>query len=1123
MRSVSPDGWLWLLGVIASGTAAASLWFGAARGPEGGRAGYRWLAAAALLWCIGAAGQALSGQPNGFAAQFTLADVFSLLALAPMVAGIVTLAAVPAASAAGAAEAGERPAAPDVASTGPVSGPMAIVGKAASATPDPDDPAASRMVLGSARRPELATQQFWGYLADCYVMASVLFVIGWLAIFGSQYHRAAEDPRTFLLGLVLPLAAILVVSALLPLVAAAGRRALLPYLALVALTLGDVFGAAVRLAGGHGPGAAELAAKIVGYLLLIATPWVARVRTAHGGRGARDPSQFPAAAMISALAVAGAALLIIVNEVAGGSRVEPVVVFAASGAVAVLAARVFGLIRENRMALSAARVSGGHVRELADRTSDAVLICDLDGTIRYSSPSVSAYGYAAGNIEGRNLADFVHPEDRPAGRSEILRVSGEANTTGGDTARGDTARGDTTGGGSAGGGSAGGGSAGGDPARIDPARIDPAPSDPAPSDPARGDMGADGYGRVNGDTGAHRDGRTLGGGAAAEAGAGIDAGGENTARFGCRVLAADGTWRHIECTVSRYLQPGERGQLLVTVRDVSDQVALRQQVTHLTFHDRLTGLPNRVYFEERVADVLGRCEQHDRGDRPGDPGRSNRPGRSGRSGHASRSGHPGPSSQPGRAHLPADRDEAAAGGAGRRGGRRARAARGAAGGHGQTVPAAAGEADETEPGALAVDDLSGEVTGVRVAAVFLHLDGFTAVNDSAGHAAGDLLITQAARRLRAVVAPQHTLARWGSGEFAVLVEARAGAREVVDLAEQLARCISAEPFGVSGRSIALTASVGVALAGDSTAGDVMRNADVAMSRAKSLGGGLVEIFAAHMHADIVRRLELTSDLQRAVTDELLAVEFQPIVELATSRVTGVEALVRWWRGDEQVPPAEFVGIAEQSGLIVPLGDWVLRTACGQLAQWRRSSWDIGMSVNFSARQIGAAGFVESVLGALADAELSASSLTVEVAEQVLAAHRGETARRLSELRRHGVRIAIDDFGTGYASLGNLRQLPVDIIKVDPSFVSGVGADDTLTLLTHAIVRLGHDLGLTVVAEGIERPRQLELLREMGCALGQGYLVARPMPPSGVESMISPSAGGYGPGVTEQGKAPAPAS
>jgi len=1087
LRSVSPDGWLWLLSVIASGAAVASLWFAGARGPEDCRAGYRWLAAAALLWCVGAAGQALTSQPNGFAAPFTLADLFSLLALAPMAAGIVTLAAGPATTAARAAGVVDKPVTPPVASTGPVSGPMAIVVNAAAATPDPAGPDAARVSLGTAHRPELATQRFWGYLADSYLIASALFVIGWLAIFGSQYHRTAEDPRTFLLGLVLPLAAILVVSALLPVVAAAGRRAAAPYLALVALSLGDVFGAAVRLAGGHGPGGAELAAKIVGYVLLLVTPWLTASWTAHGGRGARDTRPFPTAAIISTLVVAGAALLIIINEIAGGSRVEPVVVLVASGAVVVLAIRGLGLVRESGLALAAARVSGGHVRELADRTSDAVLICDLDGTILYSSPSVAAYGYAAGNIEGRNLAEFVHKEDRIAGQREILRVCGEAGTVAGRDNSG-ARRGGTTRGGATRDDATRGETARGETVRGETVRGETVRGETARGETARGGAGADGHGHVNGDG----DGGTLGGGAADDLGAEADIGGEHAARFGCRVLAADGTWHHVECTVSRYLQPGERGQLLVTARDVSDQVALRQQVTHLTFHDRLTGLPNRVYFEERVADVLGRREQHDRGDKQDRDDRAGSRGGAHRRGHADR--------------TPGDRAEA-----------------GAAGGSGQAVPAARSEADEPYPGAVTVDDLSVELTGVRVAAVFLHLDGFTAVNDSAGHAAGDLLISQAARRLRAVVAPQHTLARWGSGEFAVLVEARAGAKEVVDLAEQLCRCISVEPFGVSGRDIALTASVGVALAGDSTAGDVMRNADVAMSRARSLGGGLVEIFAAHMHADIVRRLELTSDLQRAVTDERLAVEFQPIVELATSRVSGVEALVRWWRGDEQVRPAEFLGIAEESGLIVPLGDSVLRTACEQLARWRRSSWDIGMSVNFSARQIGAAGFVESVLGALADVELPADALTVEVAEQVLVAHRGETARRLSELRRHGVRIAIDDFGTGYASLGNLRQLPVDIIKVDPSFVSGVGTDDTLTLLTRTIVRLGHDLGLTVVAEGIERPRQLELLREMGCARGQGYLVARPMPPPGVESMMRKSVGGYGPDVTEQGKTPAPAS
>jgi len=511
------------------------------------------------------------------------------------------------------------------------------------------------------------------------------------------------------------------------------------------------------------------------------------------------------------------------------------------------------------------------------------------------------------------------------------------------------------------------------------------------------------------------------------------------------VLAADGSWRHIECTVSRYQQPGEDGQLLIAARDLSDQIALRQQVTHLIFHDRLTGLPNRAYFEERVADLLGR-----------------------RAGVAVGGRH-------------------------------------------------VAEATQVN------DDLAAELTGLQVAAVFLHLDGFTAVKDSAGHAAGDLLLTQAARRLRAAVPSQHTLARWAGAEFAVLVEARAGANDAVDLAEQLGRCIAAQPFSVSGRVVAVTASVGVAFAGDSPAGDVLRNADVALSRAKASGGGRVEIFAAHMHADIVRRLELTSDLQQAIAEDRLTLEFQPIVELATARISGVEALVRWWRGGERVPQGEFLRLAEESGLIVALGAWVLNESCRQGALWRRGSRDIGVSVNVSPRQIAAPGFVDSVIAALTRSGLPPSALTIEIAEQLLVAQRAETARRLAALRSHGVRIAVDDFGTGYASLGSLRQLPVDIIKIDPSFVSGMGTDDTLTLLTGAIVRLGHDLGVTVVAEGVEHPRQLELLREMGCARGQGYLIARPMSARDLESMLAVGSPGQGPDLSEQGKTPAPAS
>ncbi|MEU9884837.1 EAL domain-containing protein [Sphaerisporangium sp. NPDC051011] len=475
-------------------------------------------------------------------------------------------------------------------------------------------------------------------------------------------------------------------------------------------------------------------------------------------------------------------------------------------------------------------------------------------------------------------------------------------------------------------------------------------------------------------------------------------------RVSCRVRAADGTWRPAESVATRHPREGE-DLVLISTRDVSDQVALRNQVAHLTFHDGVTGLPNRAYFEERTRELLAR--------------------------------------------------------------------RGAA----------------------------------RMAVVFMDLDGFTGVNDSVGHASGDYLLSQAARRLRAAVNSDDTLARWGGDEFAVLLESGgsgggAEGQSAIDLAERLVRAVSSEPFRVADRDIALTASVGVAFAEDGVpAGDLIRNADVAMTRAKELGGRRVEVFAAHMHADVVRRLELAADLQRALLAEQFAVEYQPVVDLATSRVTAVEALVRWWSGGTFVPPQQFLGAAEDTGLIVPLGEWILREACREVAAWRASSWDIGLSLNLSSRQITAPRFVETVEAALAESGLPASALTLEVIEEMLVEDAEEVIARLSSLRALGVRLAIDDFGTGYASLALLRQLPVDMIKIDPSFVSGLGCDETLALLTRTIVRLGHDLGLTVVAEGIERPEQLELLREMGCTRGQGYLVARPMAARGVDSLM----------------------
>ncbi|MGD0069427.1 MAG: bifunctional diguanylate cyclase/phosphodiesterase, partial [Streptosporangiaceae bacterium] len=498
---------------------------------------------------------------------------------------------------------------------------------------------------------------------------------------------------------------------------------------------------------------------------------------------------------------------------------------------------------------------------------------------------------------------------------------------------------------------------------------------------------------------------------------------EGSGRFPARIRAADGTWRHVESTVLRYQAPGEPSQMLVTARDVSDQVALRQQVTHLTFHDGLTGLPNRAYVEERARDVL-----------------------------------------------------------------------------------AAG----TGPGP----------TGV----IFLDLDRFTAVNDSVGHGAGDLVLAQAARRLRAVVPVHDTVARWGSDEFAVLIENAASAQEITEIAERLGGAVAAEPFRAGHQQIALTASVGVALAefvpenpqnpqnpehganpgtSDTPSRLMLRNADVAMSRAKETGGDRVEVYAAHMHADVVRRLEIVSDLQQAISQDELELQYQPILNLETSRVTGAEALVRWRRGGQLVPPQEFLGAAEESGLIVPLGEWVLREACAQGVTWRRSAADVGVCVNLSARQITAPLFVTQVAAILAEAGLPPEALTVEVNERILVPGDGLIVDRLADLHRLGIRLAIDDFGTGYASLAHLRELPLDTIKVDPSFVGGLGRDDTLTLLTRTVVQLGRELGLRVVAEGIEQPRQLIALRELGCEYGQGFLLANPMAATDVAAMIGP--------------------
>lgn len=486
-------------------------------------------------------------------------------------------------------------------------------------------------------------------------------------------------------------------------------------------------------------------------------------------------------------------------------------------------------------------------------------------------------------------------------------------------------------------------------------------------------------------------------------------GGSSSVYLRVRVRAGDGTWRHTESTASPYEQPGLPERLLVTTRDISAQVALEDQINHLTFHDGITGLPNRAYLEERTREVLSGRER------------------------------------------------------------------------GQGAPG-------------------------EIAAIFLDLDGFTAVNDSSGHTFGDYLLAQAARRLRVTVGVGATLARWGGDEFAVLIEEGLQAQQVVDLAERLGRVISAEPFHIADREVLLTASSGVAFAERMTdSGELLRNADMAMVRAKERGGGgRLEIYAAEMHATVVGRLELQTELRQALADGAFMLEYQPVVDLENSQVTAVEALVRWRRGEELEPPETFIGPAEESGLIVPLGEWILREACLKVAFWRASGWEIDLSVNLSVKQILSTGFVETVSGVLDETGLPADVLTLEVDEEVLLENPGEAVERLAELRWLGIRLAIDDFGMGYASLAHLRELRVDAIKIDPSFIRDLGTDGTVTLLTHTIIRLGQDLGMRVIAEGIERPEQLEQLRSMGCGHGQGFLVARPMVAEGVEALLGGS-------------------
>ncbi len=407
------------------------------------------------------------------------------------------------------------------------------------------------------------------------------------------------------------------------------------------------------------------------------------------------------------------------------------------------------------------------------------------------------------------------------------------------------------------------------------------------------------------------------------------------------------------------------------------------------------------------------------------------------------------------------------------------------------------------------DALARDLARTGVTVLVLDLDHFKSVNDALGHATGDRLLCDVARRLRATC-DGHTVARLGGDEFAVLVEGGTDNSDVTDVVERVLAALR-RPVTLDGAELLAVASVGVARATERDGPDeLLRNADVAMYRAKQQGRDGHAVFAPAMHAALLDRLALEADLRRALAtpDAELRVVYQPIVALDTERPVGAEALVRWHHPTRGlVSPAQFIPLAEATGLVVPLGRWVLRTACRQARTWEPASGPEDgpyVSVNLSGRQLEDAGIVTDVADALTDAGIAPGRLLLEITESVVM-HRADAAlRTLHALKALGVRIAIDDFGTGYSSLAYLRRFPVDVLKVDKAFVDGVAEGGPDAKLTVAIVGLAATLDVRCVAEGIEHASQAAALRAAGCGYGQGYHFARPLAAADAAVLLMPA-------------------
>ena len=476
-----------------------------------------------------------------------------------------------------------------------------------------------------------------------------------------------------------------------------------------------------------------------------------------------------------------------------------------------------------------------------------------------------------------------------------------------------------------------------------------------------------------------------------------------------RMRHRDGSWRHIEMIGTDQRANPAIGGFVLNMRDVSERKSLEQQLRYQALHDPLTKLANRTRFADRLDHALLRNAR----------------------------------------------------------------------------------------------------TGHDVAVLFMDLDNFKAVNDSLGHTAGDKLLTDVAERVEKCLRPGDTIARLGGDEFAILIDDIQSVEAPLTVTARVFEALSA-PFELEGKELSVRASMGIALSNDGRetvdADSLLRDADVAMYVAKSRGKGRYEVFEQSMKQSIMERLELVADLQRAVERDEFMLQYQPIFLIDSGTLFGLEALVRWnhpRRG--LIPPNDFISLAEESGAILDLGNWVLREACRQAQAWRQAQTTEGewtISVNVSVRQLQNVRFVAQVAAALEDSGLDPQRLILEITESVMMQDVPSMMQRLRELKALGIRLAIDDFGTGYSSLSYLREFPFDLLKIDKAFIDDLGERTERKDLTRAIIELGKTLDLELIAEGVEGGDQVSRLTSLDCELGQGFYFAEPLDAAAVTALLT---------------------